>query len=746
MLSRSLRASSQRRIARSLQQQQQQRTLASTPVRQAEITLEVDGVPVTVEQGSALIQACEKAGATIPRFCYHDRLNIAGNCRMCLVEVSPGPPKPQASCALPAMPGQKVKTNTPTVHKAREGVMEFLLANHPLDCPICDQGGECDLQDQSMRYGSDRTRFHEITGKRATEDKNFGPLIKTSMNRCIHCTRCVRFANEVAGVQDLGTSGRGNDMQIGTYIEKTINSEMSGNIIDLCPVGALTSKPYSFEARPWELKNTESIDVLDAVGSNIRVDSRGLLVMRVEPRLNDDINEEWISDKTRFAYDGLKTQRLNTPLVRVGDRFQTVTWPQALGAIKDGLAASGAKGNEIQAVAGSLADTESLVALKDLVNRLGSDNTTTDGVLASLPPAHGVDHRSTYTFGSSIAGVEYADRVLLIGTNPRHEAAIINARLRKTWLRNETDLALIGEEFDSTFGYEHLGAALASVKEVLSGKKGDWAKQLKEAKRPMIILGSAVTEHEEGAKVFAEVAKFVEANQAKFVNDEWVGYNVLQRAASRTAAYDVGFVPSASSSTSTPKFIYLLNADDFSPSAIPRDAFVVYQGHHGDAGAQYADVVLPGCAYTEKSVTWVNTEGRTQLGRAAVPPPGAAREDWKILRALSEVLGETLPYDDTGAMRDRMWDVSPTLVRYGEVERPSSVSEGLKALRVKGEKEAERRKGLDGLTGAFRKPVENFYRTDPITRASVTMGKATRAFVEGKSGAEGDAPKVTVRA
>ncbi|BGP13386.1 hypothetical protein JCM10213_008545 [Rhodosporidiobolus nylandii] len=749
MLSRSIRASSQKRIARA-SAAQANRALSSTPRRLADITLEVDGVPVTVPQGTALIQACEKAGATIPRFCYHDRLNIAGNCRMCLVEVSPGPPKPQASCALPAMPGQKVKTNSPTVHKAREGVMEFLLANHPLDCPICDQGGECDLQDQSMRYGSDRTRFHEITGKRATEDKNFGPLIKTSMNRCIHCTRCVRFANEVAGVQDLGTSGRGNDMQIGTYIEKTINSEMSGNVIDLCPVGALTSKPYAFEARPWELKKTETIDVLDAVGSNIRVDSRGLLVMRIEPRLNDEVNEEWISDKTRFAYDGLKTQRLNTPLVRVGDRFQAATWPDALAAIKEGLASSGAQGNEIQAVAGSLADSESLVALKDLVNRLGSDNTTTDSLLSQLPPAHGVDHRGNYTFGSSIAGVEYADRVLLIGTNPRHEAAIINARLRKTWLRHETDCALIGEQFDSTFGYDHLGADLNAVKEVLSGKAGNWAKQLKDAKRPMIVVGSAVAEHEDGAKVYAEVAKFVEANKEKFVNDEWVGYNVLQRAASRTAAYDIGFVPSASSATTSPKFVYLLNADDFSPESIPRDAFVVYQGHHGDVGAQYADVVLPGCAYTEKSVTWVNTEGRTQLGRAAVVPPGAAREDWKIVRALSEVLGHTLPYDDTGAIRDRMWDVSPTLVRYGETERPSAVLEGLKALRVQGEKEADRRAGLGGTKGAFIKPVSNFYRTDPISRSSVTMGKCTKAFVEGQVGVdlatENDVGKITVHA
>ncbi|ORY86759.1 NADH-ubiquinone oxidoreductase 75 kDa subunit [Leucosporidium creatinivorum] len=699
------------------------RSLSSTAARQAEIQLEVDGVQVSVEQGSSLIQACEKAGATIPRFCYHDRLNIAGNCRMCLVEVSPGPPKPQASCAMPAMPGQKVKTQSPTVHKAREGVMEFLLANHPLDCPICDQGGECDLQDQSMRYGSDRSRFHEITGKRATEDKNFGPLVKTVMTRCIHCTRCVRFANEVAGVQDLGTSGRGNDMQIGTYIEKTLNSEMSGNIIDLCPVGALTSKPYAFEARPWELKKTESVDVLDAVGSNIRIDSRGLVVMRIQPRLNEDINEEWISDKTRFACDGLKTQRLTTPLVREGDRFVPATWPQALAAVKAGLATSGASGNEIQAIAGSLADSESLVALKDLINRLGSDNTTLDGPLGEYAPAHGVDFRENYSFNSTIAGAEEADRLVLIGTNPRHEAAILNARLRKAYLAGGLDVAVVGERFDSTFGYDHLGEDLKAVKELF--KKGSkWAEELKSAKRPMVVVGSAIAEHEQGAEVLEEVARFVEENKGTFVTEEWNGYNVLQRAASRTAAYDIGFVPTPTASATPAKFVYLLNSDDFSPSQIPRDAFVVYQGHHGDLGAQYADVCLPGSAYTEKSSTWVNTEGRAQQGRAAVGAPGAAREDWKIVRALSEVLGEKLPYDEVSQLRDRMWEVAPSLVKLDVVEKGSAVLEAVKALRV----EAARSKGekkVGGRTGAFKKPIENFYRTDPISRSSVTMGKCT---------------------
>lgn len=406
--------------------------------------------------------------------------------------------------------------------------MEFLLANHPLDCPVCDQGGECDLQDQSMRYGSDRGRFHEITGKRATEDKNFGPLVKTVMTRCIHCTRCVRFANEIAGVDDLGTSGRGNDMQIGTYIEKTLNSEMSGNIIDLCPVGALTSKPYAFEARPWELKKTESVDVLDAVGSNIRIDSRGLVVMRIQPRLNEEINEEWISDKTRFAYDGLKTQRLTTPLVREGDKFIPATWPQALAAIKRGLETSGARDNQIQAIAGSLADSESLVALKDLVNRLGSDNTTLDGPTGEYAPVHGVDHRAAYAFNSTLAGAEEADRLLLIGTNPRHEAAILNARLRKSYLAGRLDVALVGEEFSSTFGYDHLGSDLAAVKEALK-VGGKFEQMCKESERPMIVVGSAVGEHEKGAEVFKEVAAFVERQKSKMVTEEWNGFNVLQR-------------------------------------------------------------------------------------------------------------------------------------------------------------------------------------------------------------------------
>jgi NADH dehydrogenase (ubiquinone) Fe-S protein 1 len=621
------------------------------------------------------------------------------------------------------MPGQKVFTNTPRVHKAREGVMEFLLSNHPLDCPICDQGGECDLQDQSMRYGSDRSRFHEIAGKRAVENKEFGPIVKTSMNRCIQCTRCVRFANDVAGVEDLGTSGRGNDLQIGTYIEKTLNSEISGNIIDLCPVGALTSKPYQFQARPWELKKTESIDVLDAVGSNIRVDSRGVQVMRIQPKLNDDVNEEWITDKTRYAYDGLRYQRLTTPLIREGDRFVPATWEDALEAIRVGLAKSGAKGDEIKAVAGALADTESIVALKDLVNRLGSENTTVD---TAGQAAGGVDLRASYLFNTGIANTGDADAVLFIGTNPRHEAAIINTRFRKSYLYNGTNFAVVGEDFDSTFEYESVGKSAADAVKFLAGEtSGEFAKLWKEAKKPLVVIGSAAVEGKDGAAILKAAAQHALANKDRFLAPEWTGFSVLQRAASRAAAYDVGFTPSASSSKTAPKFVYLLNADDIDPSTIPENAFVVYQGHHGDVGAQYADVCLPGAAYTEKSTTWINTEGRAQLGRTAVPPPGAAREDWQIVRALSEVVGEPLPYDDVVALRDRLWDVSPTLVRYDELESPSS-----EALRA----------GLESLASAsaaapsadlLKKPLADFYRTDPISRASVTMAQCSKAFTAG---------------
>jgi NADH dehydrogenase (ubiquinone) Fe-S protein 1 len=634
------------------------------------------------------------------------KLMIAGNCRMCLVEVEKAP-KPVASCAWPVQPGMVVKTNSPLTHKAREGVMEFLLANHPLDCPICDQGGECDLQDQSMRYGADRGRFHEVGGKRATEDKNIGPLIKTSMNRCIHCTRCIRFANDIAGAPELGSTGRGNDMQIGTYLEKNLDSEMSGNVIDLCPVGALTSKPYAFRARPWELKHTETVDVLDGLGSNIRVDSRGLEVMRVLPRLNDDVNEEWINDKTRFACDGLKTQRLTTPLIRKDDKFYPASWEQALMEIASAHQSIAPKGNEFKAVAGELIEVESLVALKDLVNKLGSDNLALDQPSGSQPVAHGVDVRSNYLFNSKIWGVEEADAILIVGSNTRHEAAVLNARIRKQWLRSDLEIGVVGEPWDSTFEFEHLGNDAAALKKALAGNFG---KKLQSAKRPMIIVGSGVTDHSDAKAMYETIGTFVDKNAANFLNEEWNGYNVLQRAASRAGAYEVGFTtPSPEVANTTAKFIWLLGADEISASDIPKGAFVVYQGHHGDRGAQLADVVLPGAAYTEKSGTYINTEGRVQLGRAATSLPGASRTDWKIIRAVSEFLKVPLPYDDVAALRDRMVEISPTLASYDVVE-PVALKQLSKVQLV------DQNKGAKSTGEPLKKVIENFYFTDVISR------------------------------
>ncbi|KAI9815686.1 MAG: NADH dehydrogenase (ubiquinone) 78K chain precursor, 5-prime end [Pycnora praestabilis] len=697
------------------------RTFVATPLRRAEVELTVDGKKVSIEAGSSLIQACEKAGTVIPRYCYHEKLMIAGNCRMCLVEVERAP-KPVASCAWPVQPGMVVKTDSPLTHKAREGVMEFLLANHPLDCPICDQGGECDLQDQSMRYGADRGRFHEMGGKRAVEDKNMGPLIKTSMNRCIHCTRCIRFANDVAGAPELGSTGRGNDMQIGTYLETALDSEMSGNVIDLCPVGALTSKPYAFRARPWELQHFESVDVLDGLGSNIRVDARGMEVMRIIPRLNDDINEEWINDKTRFACDGLKTQRLTTPLVRRGDRFEPASWEQALTELGAAYKSLAPKENEFKVIAGQLVETESLVAMKDLANKLGSDNLALDQPQGNQPIAHGIDVRTNYLFNSKIFGVEEADAILLVGTNPRHEAAVLNARIRKQWLRSDLEIGLVGETFESTFEFEHLGADAAALKKALAGSFG---KKLQAAKRPMIIVGSAVTEHADGKAIFETVGGFVDKNAANFITPEWNGYNVLQRSASRAGAYEVGFTTPSLAVANTPaKFVWLLGADEISEADVPKGVFVVYQGHHGDRGAQLADVVLPGAAYTEKSGTYVNTEGRVQMTRAATSLPGAARDDWKIIRAASEFLGAPIPYDDIAALRDRMDEISPVLSRYDIVE-PASLGKLSKTQLV------DQNKGAQVKGVPLQRVIENFYFTDAISRSSPTMARCSAAKATG---------------
>ncbi|CEG69578.1 Putative Nadh-ubiquinone oxidoreductase 78 kDa subunit [Rhizopus microsporus] len=638
---------------------------------------------------------------------------------MCLVEVERAP-KPVASCAYPVMPGMRVKTNSPVVHKAREGVMEFLLYNHPLDCPICDQGGECDLQDQSMRYGSDRGRFNEPVGKRAVEDKDFGPLINTAMTRCIQCTRCVRFANEVAGATELGTSGRGNDMQISTYIEKTIESEMSGNVIDLCPVGALTSKPYNMRARPWELKKYETIDVSDAIGSNIRLDTRGVEVMRILPRMNDEINEEWISDKTRFFYDGLKVQRLTTPLIREGNRFVPASWEKALKRVSEEL--NKTKGNSAKAIAGHLADAESMVALKDLLNRVGSENLTIDAPNGSKPLAINADFRSNYVLNSTIAGAEDADVVLLIGTNPRHEAPILNTRFRKAFLHKEQDLGLIGQPDNLNYEYVHVGESSKDIEKILDGSH-PFAKRLAEAKKPMIVVGSSVIENAKDSEyLLSKVSELADKFKNTLFQDGWNGVNVLQRAASRTAAYEIGFVPTSSEAAKAPvDFLYLLNADEVSGTDIPKDAFVVYQGHHGDVGAQYADVILPGSAFTEKNATYVNTEGRAQITRAGVNPPAAAREDWKIIRALSEVAGHTLPYDDLPSVRSRLSEISPSLTRYDVIETPSITQLGLTT---------QRKPNAQSTGEILTSVIKNFYRTDPISRASSTMAKCSKTWVQ----------------
>lgn len=699
MLTRSLRAS---------------RHFAISARRLADVQVTVDGTTVLIEAGASIIQAAEKAGVVIPRYCYHEKLAIAGNCRMCLVDVE-RMPKLIASCAMPVQNGMVVHTDSERVHKAREGVTELLLENHPLDCPVCDQGGECDLQEQLHRYGSDRGRFSEVMGKRAVENKAIGPLVKTLMNRCIHCTRCVRFMNDVAGAPELGTAGRGNDMQIGTYVERNINSEMSGNIIDLCPVGALTLKPYAFKARPWELKRTETIDVMDAVGSNVRVDARGIEVMRVMPRLNDEVNEEWISDKSRFACDGLKTQRLTTPLVRNGDRFETATWDDALATIAGAYTKLAPSGNQFKAISGALADAESMVALKDLANALGSENTTTD--VAQATGAHGVDVRANYIFNSAIDGIEDADHILLVGSNPRHEAAVLNSRIRKVWLRLDLEIAHVGQEFDSTFNMTPLGVSAADLEKALAGAYG---KKLAAAKRPLIIVGSGVAASADAAAVYKTVAAFASKN-SNFNTADWNGVNVLHREASRVAALDLGF---QNFGDATPaKFVYLLGADEVTGADIPKDAFVVYQGHHGDVGASFADVILPGSAYTEKSATYVNTEGRTQVTRAATNAPGAAREDWKIVRALSEYLGAPLPYDDLYAVRDRLGEIAPHFVRHDVIETVSQdiVAVGLKDI-------VGRHHTVRAGTTALKNPIGNFYFTDVISRSSPTMAKCVASF------------------
>jgi NADH-quinone oxidoreductase subunit G len=677
----------------------------------------IDGTEIEVDDGITLIQACEQAGVEIPRFCYHERLSIAGNCRMCLVEVA-GMPKPIASCALgvndlrPGPNGEppEIHTTSETVKKAREGVMEFLLINHPLDCPICDQGGECDLQDQAMAYGVDGSRFKE--NKRAVEDKNIGPLIKTIMTRCIHCTRCVRFMTEVAGVSELGMTGRGEDVEITTYLEQGMTSELSGNVIDLCPVGALTSKPYAFSARPWELRKTESIDVMDAIGANIRMDSRGREIMRFLPRNHDDVNEEWISDKARFVWDGLKTQRLDQPYIRKRGKLRPATWDEAFAAISRKIKRG--NGKKIAAIAGDLAGAEEMFALKDLMTRLGSPNIDCRQDGAALDPSKG---RGSYLFNSGISGIDEADAILLIGCDPRNEAATLNARIRVRWRTGQLKVAVVGQETDLTYDYEYVGAGPASLNTLAQGTHA-FARVLRAAKRPMIILGSGALARADGAAIMAMTAKLAAATGV--VKAKWNGFNVLHHAASRVAGLDLGFLPAKggrdtagilkAAKAGRLDMLYLLGADEIDMTKLG-NTFVIYQGTHGDAGAHRADVILPGAAYTEKSAIYVNTEGRPQMTERAVFPPGDAREDWAIIRALSAQLDMPLDYDSLAELRTALFDDHNHLAMLDEISADNALD--LKKLSSGASRAAKQ---------TFGRAVPDFYLSNPIARASAIMG------------------------
>ena len=665
----------------------------------------VDGQEIDVAPEFTLLQACEAAGAEIPRFCFHERLSIAGNCRMCLIEVQ-GMPKPQASCAMgvkdlpPNRDGtpKVISTRSPMVRKAREGVMEFLLINHPLDCPICDQGGECDLQDQAMAYGVDASRYQE--NKRAVEDKYLGALVKTVMTRCIHCTRCIRFATEVAGVPELGAIGRGEDMEITTYLEGAMTSELQSNVVDLCPVGALTSKPYAFAARPWELNKTESIDVMDALGSAIRIDTRGREVMRILPRVNEDVNEEWISDKTRHVIDGLRTQRLDQPYFRVGGVLRPASWADAFAAIGSKVKAASAK--KIGAIVGELAAAEEIFALKDLMTRLGVANLDCREDGSVLDPKWG---RASYLFNPTIAGIEQADGLLIIGSNPRREAPILNARIRKRWRAGNFRIGLIGEKADLTYKYDYLGAGpetLASVD--FSGLA-----------KPIVLVGQGALARADGQAVLSLAAKA--ALKAGAIKDAWNGFGILHTAASRVGALDIGFVPGAGGLDAgamvrgKADVLFLLGADEIE---VDPGVFVIYIGTHGDRGAHRADVVLPGAAYPEKSGLYVNTEGRVQMAARASFPPGDAREDWAILRALSDVLGSRLPYDSLAQLRSAMFKAHPHLQRVDRIEGGNAA-------------DIEKLAGLGGSPdkAPFVSAIEDFYLTNAIARASAVMAECS---------------------
>ncbi|PWS34938.1 NADH-quinone oxidoreductase subunit G [Falsiroseomonas bella] len=672
----------------------------------------VDGIEVEVPNGATVLQACEAAGKEIPRFCYHERLSVAGNCRMCLVEVEKAP-KPVASCAYPVADGMVVKTDSPMVRNARRGVMEFLLINHPLDCPICDQGGECDLQDQAVGYGMDHSRYKEP--KRAVKDKYVGPLIKTIMTRCIQCTRCVRFASEVAGVPELGATNRGENMEIGTYVEKALTTELSGNLIDICPVGALTSRPYAFVSRPWELRKTDSIDVQDATGTNIRIDNRGPEVLRILPRINDDVNEEWMADRGRFSFDGLKRKRLDQPWLRVDGKLRPASWAEAFRAIAERIRAT--TPDRIGAVAGELADAESVFALKALMTALGSRNLDcrTDGA------AIDATRRDFFLFNTTIAGIDQADALLIIGSDPRKEAPVINARIRKRHVLGKFPIGRIGPAgVDLTYPHHHLGEGPAALRALLDGSH-PFMDVLKAAKNPMVIVGRGALARPDGLHVLA--AAWQVAAAANALRPDWHGFNLLHLFGGQVGALELGFLPGAGGKTlggmlgGGVDVLWLLGADGFDPAAIGAETFVIYQGHHGDRAASRAGLILPGAAYTEKDATYVNTEGRAQRAWLSVHAPGEAREDWRIVRAAAELLGVRLPFDTLDQLRARMVQAAPQL---GEGFAPRGCEDTA----------GPAGNAAEMSDAPFAPAITHYHLADQIARASDVMAECARVYGE----------------
>ncbi|MDA7714197.1 NADH-quinone oxidoreductase subunit NuoG [Candidatus Pelagibacter sp.] len=664
------------------------------------LKLKVNEIDVEVEEGLTVLQACEKAGVEIPRFCYHEKLSIAGNCRMCLVEMEKSP-KPVASCAMPAAEGMNIKTNTEFVEKARKGVMEFLLANHPLDCPVCDQGGECDLQDQSMFYGVDKSRYKE--NKREVPEKNMGPLIKTQMTRCIHCTRCVRFATEVAGVPEIGAIGRGEDMQITTYLEQSMQSELSANVVDLCPVGALTSKPYVFEARPWELKKTESVDVMDAIGSNIRVDTYGWEVKRILPRINEDINEEWISDKTRYACDGLLNQRLDTPYIKYNQKFEKATWSEVFNIIKSKF--KNTDKEKICGMTGDLVNMETLYLFKEFFNKtLGSHNIESRSDHLYLNP----QKRENYLFNSTINGIEEADFILLIGSNPRYEATILNARIRKAYLQNKTKIISLNNVGDLTYPYDYLDGNIENIKKIIEDEH-EISKLIKDAKKPLIIFGQSALKIKSAKYIFESLKYFLEKNNK--ISDEWNSLNTISENAATVGSYDLGLYKTKDGSNEVlndlenHKFeiVYLLGVDNLKFKK--KNEFIIYQGSHGDNGAEMADIILPGAAYTEQNGYFTNLEGKLQKAYKASYPPEEAKEDWLIINELAEVMNHRKLFNDKDELDSSLLNQINLYIEKNNSIKLSNVE------------------NLESDQEILRISNDNYYYSNVIARASKTMSE-----------------------